>query len=59
MGIVTGIDTENRLKYDEGIENSQADGREKSKIKERHEKVERRLQTTKQQAELEPAKRLL
>lgn len=56
---MTGIDTENRLKYDEGIENSQADGREKSKIKERHEKAERRLQTTKQQAELEPAKRLL
>lgn len=41
------IDTENRLKHDKGIENSQADGREKSKFKGRHEKAERRLKTRK------------
>lgn len=41
------IDTENKLKHDEGIANSQEDGREKSKIEVRCEKAERRLQTRK------------
>lgn len=47
VGNVAGIDTENRLKHDEGFENSHADGGGKSKIKGRCEKVERRLQTRK------------
>lgn len=47
MGNAAGIDTENRLKYDEAIENKQEDGREKSKIKGRCEKAERRFQTRK------------
>lgn len=43
---MTGIVTENRLKYDEGVGNrpeSQAGGREKLKIKRRCEKAEGRL----------------
>lgn len=44
---MAGLDAENRLKYDEGTENSQADGREKPKIKGRCEKAERRLQARK------------